>query len=328
MKLVKETSELSFQPDGKLSDAAASTGSATLSADARRNIALGILSGLATALIWAGWAIATRFAVTTTLAPYDVTFLRFSVSALFLWPILFRHGIAGLNKIGLLRAVVMVVGAGAPFMLLTSTGMKFAPASHVATLMIGMMPIFVALISALLFGERFSRLQIAGFATVITGVACIGGYSLLFNRAGGEWRGDLLFLLCGVLFASYTVAQRRSGITGWQAAAFVNISSFILFAPFYFLWLHPNLFTAAWQDVLFQTIAQGIAVAILGLLFYGDAVRRLGAPRAAIFGALAPALAALLGIPLLGEIPSELTMLGIVLVTSGVVLVSGLRWRQ
>lgn len=285
-----------------------------------RTLGLGVLFGLAVALIWAGWSVATRFAMTTSLRPADVTFLRFGVSALFLWPILMRNG-PQLQRVGPLRLTIMVVGAGVPFMFLASLGTRFAPASHIATLMIGAMPIFVALLSALLFGERFSRNQLVGMAVVVLGVGCISGYALVLNRTSGEWRGDLLFLLCGLLFASYTLAQRRSGISAWQATALVNVTSGVLFAPIYFLWLEPRLLAAPLREVLFQVVAQGIFVAILGLYFYAEAVRLLGAPRAAIFGSLVPALAVLIGVPVLGEFPGWVTLAGIALVTAGVVLV-------
>ncbi|WP_047787518.1 DMT family transporter [Variovorax paradoxus] len=279
-----------------------------------------MLCGLAVALIWSSWSVATRFAVTTTLGPHDVTFLRFGVSALLLWPILARKGL-GLAQIGVVRLLAMVLGAGVPFMMLGSVGMRFAPASHVATLMIGTMPIWVALLSGVLFGEKFSRQQLGGMAVVLAGVLCIGGYALLANRAAGEWRGDLLFLLAGLCFASFTIAQRRSGISPWHATALVNVCSAVLFAPIYFFWFTPNIFTAPPAAVGFQVIAQGILVAILGMYFYTEAVRRLSASRAAIFGALAPALAALIGVLFLKEIPAALTMAGIALVMGGVALV-------
>ena len=286
----------------------------------RHSLAAGVLCGLAVALIWSSWSVATRFAVTTTLGPHDVTFLRFGVSALLLWPILARKGL-GLAQIGVVRLLVMVLGAGVPFMMLGSVGMRFAPASHVATLMIGTMPIWVAALSGVLFGEKFSRQQLGGMAVVLAGVLCIGGYALLANRAAGEWRGDLLFLLAGLCFASFTMAQRRSGISPWHATALVNVCSAVLFAPIYFFWFTPNIFTAPPAAVGFQVIAQGILVAILGMYFYTEAVRRLGAPRAAIFGALAPALAALIGALFLKEIPAALTLAGIALVMGGVALV-------
>lgn len=280
----------------------------------------GVLCGLAVALIWSGWSVATRYAVTTSLGPYDVTFLRFGVSGLLLWPILVRKGL-GIQQIGIPRLAVMVLGAGVPFMLLGSVGMQFAPASHVATLMIGMMPIWVAVLYGVLFHERFTRKQLGGMGVVIAGVLCIGGYSLIANRAAGEWRGDFLFLLAGLLFASFTVAQRRSGISPWHATALVNCFSALLFAPIYFLCLKPNIFSAPAAALAFQVVAQGVAVAILGMFFYTEAVRRLGGPRAAIFGALAPAFAALIGIVVLGEIPGWMTSTGIALVMAGVGLV-------
>ncbi len=293
--------------------------SSSTTATALSKGAAGVLCGLAVALIWSGWSVATRLAMTTTLAPADVTMLRFGVSALLLWPILLRQG-TGLREIGVARIGVMLIGAGVPFMMAASVGMRYAPASHVATLMIGSMPIWVALLSAALYGERFSRVQVCGLIVVITGIACIGGHALLANRAQGEWRGDLLFLCGGLLFASYTVVQRRSGIGPWQATALVNVGSALTFAPIYFLFLSPGIFTAPLRDVLFQVIAQGILVAILAMFFYAEAVRRLGAPRAAIFGSLAPALAVLMGIPVLGEIPGAATLAGIALVMAGVIL--------
>lgn len=284
---------------------------------------IGVLCGLAVALIWSGWSVATRLAMKTTLAPADVTMLRFGVSALLLWPILLRQGMGtkGLQRIGLSRICVMLAGAGIPFMLAASVGMRFAPASHVATLMIGSMPIWVALLSAALYGERFSRVQVWGLLAVIAGAACMGGHALIAQRAQGEWRGDLLFLCGGLLFASYTVTQRRSGISPWQATALVNVGSALIFAPIYFLLLSPGIFSAPLRDVLFQVVAQGIFVAILAMFFYAEAVRRLGAPRAAIFGALAPGLAVLMGMPVLGEFPDYFTLAGIALVMAGVFLV-------
>ncbi|WP_051236837.1 DMT family transporter [Ottowia thiooxydans] len=286
----------------------------------RRNAYIGVLCGLAVALIWSGWTVATRFAVTTRLGPHDVTFLRFGVSAMLLWPILLRKGL-GLQQIGIFRLLVMVMGAGVPFMLLASVGMQFAPASHVATLMIGTMPIWVAFLSGLLFGEKFTSRQLNGMGVVVVGVICIGGYSLIANRASGEWRGDLLFLLAGLFFASFTVAQRSSGISPWHATALVNCLSALLFAPIYFFWLEPKIFTAQPAELAFQVLAQGVMVAILGMYFYAESVRRLGAPRAAIFGALAPALAVLIGMVVLKETPAWLTLFGIALVMSGVALV-------
>lgn len=285
------------------------------------DLAIGVLCGLAVALIWAGWAVATRAAVTTSLSAADICFLRFAVSSLFLWPILLRKG-TGVKAFGALPIVIMLAGAGAPFVVLSSVGLQFAPAAHVATLMICTMPIIVIVLARLLFRERLSSIQMIGIAIVVAGISCIGGYAVITNRESGEWRGDLLFLACAFLYATFTLAQRRSGIGSWHATALVNVGSCVIFTPIYIFFLSPNLLVAPMADVVFQAITQGFFVAILGLFFFCEAVRRLGAPRAAIFGALVPAFSAYLGTVFLNEPPlSTVTIGGMILVSCGVVLV-------
>jgi drug/metabolite transporter (DMT)-like permease len=59
---------------------------------------------------------------------------------------------------------------------------------------------------------------------------------------------------------------------------------------------------------------------VVAQLLFGFAVTRLGAPRAAAFSALIPAMVALLGVPLLGEWPEPSVIIGIAIVSLGVAL--------
>ncbi|MGH7007470.1 MAG: DMT family transporter, partial [Stellaceae bacterium] len=138
------------------------------SAADRRNLIVGVVSGLLVVLCWAGWVVATRFAVTTQLRPVDVAFLRYLAPAVVLLPVLVRRGF-GPRQIGVARTAMLVAGAGLPFLLVASTGMKFAPASDVGTVMVGTMPVFVAVFSALVSRERFDRIRVFGFLLVVLG---------------------------------------------------------------------------------------------------------------------------------------------------------------
>jgi drug/metabolite transporter (DMT)-like permease len=81
--------------------------------------------------------------------------------------------------------------------------------------------------------------------------------------------------------------------------------------------------------VMTQAFMQGVVAAIIALFFFGESVRRLGASRAAVLGSFTSVFAALLAIPLLGELPSVLTCVAIVTVCVGVVLASGgLSWER
>ncbi|MGJ0223597.1 DMT family transporter, partial [Streptococcus pyogenes] len=145
--------------------------------------------------------------------------------------------------------------------------------------------------------------------------------ALLMNRAAGEWRGDALFILGGFLFAMFTGAQRASGISPWTATALVNVTSALIFTPIYLLFMQPRLTTAPVAEVLTQVGAQGIAVSVLALWLYSEAVKRLGATRAAVIAALCPAFTAVLAYFILGEQPPMATLAGIVLVMTGVMAV-------
>jgi drug/metabolite transporter (DMT)-like permease len=287
----------------------------------RRNLYLGVAAGLLVVVCWAGWVVATRFAVTTRLRPIDIACLRYLVASALLAPVLYRHGL-GLGQIGAKRIAMLVCGAGLPFLLISSTGMKFAPASDVGAVMIGTMPVFVAVFSALISQERFDTMRVIGFVAVIAGIIGIAAHGL-FDFHSGAWRGHILFLVGAALFASYTVTFRRSSMSPWHAAAIVNFYSLVILAPIYVLGFGADLLSATPSDVIMQATMQGVVSAIVALFFFGEAVRRLGASRAAVLGSFTPVFAALLGMPLLGEFPTRLTWAAIITVSVGVVLASG-----
>ena len=287
----------------------------------RRNLYICLGAGLLVVLCWAAWAIATRFAVTTHLRPADVAFLRYAIATALLAPALWRHGL-GPRQIGLKRTLLLVAGAGLPFVLMSSTAMRFAPASDAGAVMIATMPMFVAAFSALVGSERFDRTRILGFGVVVAGVLGIAAHGLL-GGASGVWRGHLLLLASAALFAMYTVTFRRSGIGPWHAAGIVNFYSLLVLAPVYLLVFGSALAAAPAHEVMTQAVMQGVVTAIVSLFLFNEAVRRLGASRAAVLGSLTPVFVAVLGMPLLGEFPTRVTWLAIIAVSLGVLLASG-----
>jgi drug/metabolite transporter (DMT)-like permease len=58
----------------------------------------------------------------------------------------------------------------------------------------------------------------------------------------------------------------------------------------------------------------------LAVIAYGKAVTSLGAGRAAIFPALVPAFSLIIGVPVTGEVPTEPQLVGIAIVSIGLVL--------
>lgn len=288
-------------------------------------IAFGVAGALIAVLIWGGWIILTRLGVTTEFTPGDIVFLRFGIIAVILAPLLWlRRSQLRFGKIWIY--LVMIAGAGAPYMLVAATSMQFAPVAHVGVLMPGTMPLFVALYALLLFGERLSAWKITGLALIVLGDVAVGGFgifTILQNDLGHAWLGYVLMLLAAALWAAFTLAQRRSGLDPWMATAVVGIGSFLGFTPFYLMVHGLSVFQHAWSEIALHGLYQAVGSGIIALAAYGIAIQHLGAQRAATFSSLVPALAALLGIPLLGEMPDLAAWAGVALVTFGLMLATG-----
>jgi drug/metabolite transporter (DMT)-like permease len=281
----------------------------------------GAAFGLAAVSIWAGWNAMTRLAVTTNLNAWDIPALRFGVAGLLLSPILIRRGLAR-ERLGWLGLAGIIVGQGAPYVLVAALGLRFAPAADLGALSPGCMPLFVALIAATILDEKPSTTQKYGLSLILVGaLIIIAGHGSAWNAS--RTFGDAAFLMAGFLTACFTVIMRQAKLDPLHAAALVSTGSLVVYAPIYLALHGTRLVQVPLVDVAVQVLFQGVVVSIVALVLYGRAVVILGASGGSAFGALVPASSALFAIPLLGEWPNRTDWLGIVLISAGVYLASG-----
>jgi drug/metabolite transporter (DMT)-like permease len=281
----------------------------------------GAVFGLAAVSIWAGWSAMTRLAVTTNLDACDIPTLRFGVAGLLMSPILIRRGLA-FDRLGWLGLAGIIAGQGAPYVVVAALGLQFAPAADLGPLSPGCMPLFVALIAATILGEKPSNAQKFGLLMILTGALIIIGWH------GSVWNlsrtfGDAAFLMAGFLTACFTVIMRQAKLDPLHAAVLVSTGSLVLYGPIYLAVHGTRLIHVPLPDVAAQAFFQGVVVSIVSLVRYGRAVVILGACGGSAFGALVPALSALLAVPLVREWPNSTDWLGIVLISAGVYSASG-----
>lgn len=286
----------------------------------------GIVCAITAVSIWAGWMVVARLGMTTHLTALDVTAIRFSVAGPILLPVLWRRGLA-LDRLGWLGFAALAVGGGAPTVLLASFGVSFAPAADGGALFPGAAPLFVSLLAALILRESFSPTRWIGLGLILTGVFALVGVAGL-TEGGFRSVGHLLFLSAAILWASYTVAMRRARLDGLHAAAIGAVMSLAVYLPIYVIGTGTALLTAPWLDIALQAIVQGVLTVVVSQYLYGRAVELLGASRAAAFAALAPAMAAVIAIPLLGEWPAAADWTAIVVISTGVYLAGGGTWPR
>lgn len=285
------------------------------------------LKGAACALfaisIWAGWMVVTRLDLGhATLTVHDITAIRFATAAVLLLPVLLRHG-AVARSVGLGGTALMVAGAGAPYALVAAAGLLYAPAAQAGALIPGVMPLFATALSIAVLGEGVSRDRLMGLALIPAGVLLLLGSSVL-HPEGERWIGQLLFLSAALMWATYTVTLRRSGLKPLHGAAVVAFWSACFYLPVYLLApVARGIANADWGSIAAQVVFQGVLTSVVSLVAFNRAVALLGASRAAVFASLVPAMAAVLAVPVLGEIPTTADMAGIALVSFGVLLGSG-----
>ena len=289
-------------------------------ADARQFV-IGALCAIAAVAIWAGWLVMMRFGITTTLTAFDLTALRFGVAGVVLLPLVLRRGFA-FNRLGWSGLTAVVIGAGAPVPLLVGAGWSFAPVADASVLTYGIAPLIVACLAAVALKERLVPIQKSGLVLMGLGGLVIGGLGML-SFDGRQSIGHLLFLTADCLWAWYAMVMRRARLDGLHAAAIAAVVSMFVYLPLYLTFFDNRLLEVSSTDLVGQAFYQGVITAAVSLALFGRSIVLLGASKAAAFVALTPVMAALIGIPALGEWPTSIDWLAIGMITAGVYLASG-----
>ncbi len=191
--------------------------------------------------------------------------------------------------------------------------------------LIGLTPIWSAILSAILLGERFGLGKLAGLALGFLGALLVVTRGTLTAGllALPATRGDLLILASTLNWAFYSVlghgTLRRLGPA--RATAGAMLFGWLLLAPV-FLWTggasaYAGLSIRALAAVLFL----GLACSGLGYLFWYGALERIEASRVASFLYAEPLVTLGAAVLLLGESVGVTTVVGGVMLVVGVALV-------
>ncbi|WP_406859367.1 DMT family transporter [Streptomyces sp. HUAS MG47] len=277
-------------------------------------VALGL-----TVLIWAGFALSARALGASTLLPADAALIRFGVPLLVLAPALWRRRRA-LASVRPGPALKIMCGAGVPFFLIVMHGGALTSAAFVGAIVPGMVPLFV---SALMVasGRGLPRgAQSAGLALIVAGVvALVWRHTVALDQDVLLGAGALL--VASGLWALYTVGLREVELDPVGSIGVLCLPSFAVVALLALTGVLPmGLGRAAAGDVLLFLVVQGLGVGLCAGLLYAFAIRRLGPERCAVVGSLSPVAVVLLAVPLLHESPTVSVLIGVPLITTGVVL--------
>jgi drug/metabolite transporter (DMT)-like permease len=268
-----------------------------------KSVDAGYLFAIITLLIWSSFVVVSRYGSKGTLNPFDIAALRIGTAALVLSPWwLPRLLHPEKRKLTLIQSVTFAMLAGIGYPLVAYTGFIFAPASHGAVLISGMLPFFTSVLAIFLLRERPSHVRLAGLALIMTGVGTLLVNSMSAGASGKNViLGDAVLLAASVLWSLFTVLLKYWKVRAFDVTLGVSAVSAIIYLPIYLLLLPKHIATAPPQDILLQAVFQGMVVVCVAMWTYARAGELLGTVRVVIMMSAVPVVGALLAVPVLGE---------------------------
>jgi drug/metabolite transporter (DMT)-like permease len=209
-------------------------------------------------------------------------------------------------------------------MLLQSYALTLTTAVRTGWL-IGVIPIWSALLAAVFLRERFGPGKIAGLLLGFIGAAIVVTHGRPDAKllALPTTRGDLLVLASTVTWAIYTVFGHRTirALGSLRATAGAMLLGWLMLAPLFIArhaWLElASVPLEGWGAVLFL----GLGCSGLAYWFWYGALERVETSKVAAFLYLEPLVTVAAAVPLLGESVAVSTVVGGATVLLGVALV-------
>jgi len=198
-------------------------------------IVYGYIYALVAVLIWTGFILISRAGALASLSLSDMMMVRFGTAFVLFLPSIW------MNRKIVFKWRMMVLGSvgGLAYSLSVFNGFQYAPATHGALLLPGLMPIMIAVLAYFLAGERHSR-----FAWIGIGISSLGILVLLLETIFSDVSyllGDISFIVACFFWGIFTVLLRRWKFAPWHATLGVITITTLLFTPYY-LTLLPTVF--------------------------------------------------------------------------------------
>jgi drug/metabolite transporter (DMT)-like permease len=273
-----------------------------------------------TSLFWAGNTILGRF-IAGHVPPITLALIRWTGACLILLPFAARHlrrDWPVIRKHAGIMALLSFTGFSI-YNTLAYYGLQYTTAIN-GLLLQSVAPLFVAMWTFALFGDRLTLRQAGGICVSLSGVVvivCHGSLAVLLAIAFN--RGDIAFLIALLVYGFYAAClRRRPAIHPFSFLAVGMGAGAVMLIP-----------AAVWELASGRTMvldAESVASfaficlfpSLLGYLFLNRGIELIGANRAAPFIHLVPVFGSVMAIVLLGERFELYHAIGYALVFAGI----------
>ncbi len=180
-------------------------------------------------------------------------------------------------------------------------------------------PVFVTLLSAVLFREALTLRKVLALALAVGGCVLVTG---VLSGAGADMTAILLGLGAGLGYALYSIFSRYA-LRRYDAVTVTAYTFFIAaLGCLPFVELPAVLGEMALPGRVWPVLLMGIVSSVLPFLLYTQGLKRVETGRASIMASVEPVVATLIGVAVYREPMTLLAGAGALLVIAAIVLLS------
>ena len=184
-------------------------------------------------------------------------------------------------------------------------------------------PTFVLLLSALLFGRRIVRRDVAAIALSYLGIVGVFVNDLA-TQPGNVLLGSFWVLLSALFYAAYLIGGGRlvGRIGSLRFACYAGLVSCAGVLAHFAVASDVSRIASQPAPVYWLALLMALVSTVLPIVLTSEAIRRIGASHASIIGSVGPVATIFLGAIFLGEAVTAIQIAGAALVLAGVLTIS------
>lgn len=289
----------------------------------KNKIFTGYLFALSATALWSGNFIVARY-LSESVPPITLAFWRWTVAVLFLtpfainglikdWQLLKNHFtyllFTSIFGISIFNTLIYIAGKTTTAINLSLISITF--------------PIFILLISRIIYKERISLKNLIGILLVLFGVLLIISKGVITTLLELTFsKGDLWMLLAAIIFAIYSIILRQKpkalNIITFQYSSFI-LGLLILF-PFFLIELYSSDKVVYNTNSIFSIIYIGTCASLLAFIFWNKAISYIGPSKSGMVYYTLPLFSGILAFVLLNENLGFIHFFSAIFILSGIIL--------
>lgn len=255
--------------------------------------------------------------------PYSFNSARFILATLLVWAIvLWRRAWFTVPKKDWIPLIIIGLIGNLLYQWLFIVGINLTLSAN-AAVMLGTIPIWIAILSHFFTDEKMSGLKVLGVSLAFTGVAAIilGGENPI-SFASDTFTGDIIIVLAALTWAVYTIRSKNflSNYTPLQFSAMMTLIGAVSLTILSFFVVGStdwnNVSVPAYGGIIYS----GALSIGLAYLIWNNGIVKVGPVKTSVYQNLVPVLGLIFGIVLLNESLSSLQYVGSAITVAGVVI--------